>query len=110
MERSATLSEEPSAEAMKCPQCQLESPPGFKFCGQCGSKLAPVCAHCGTENPPGFKFCGECGQPLGAAPAPPPPAPPVAAEPPAPPAAATRLDAGPVLQTYTPPHLSDHVL
>lgn len=89
---------------MKCPQCQFENPPGFKFCGQCGSKLAPVCAHCGTENPPGFKFCGACGQSLGAA-----PAPPAAAQPPAAPPAA-RPAAGPVLQAYTPPHLSEHVL
>jgi class 3 adenylate cyclase/tetratricopeptide (TPR) repeat protein len=32
------------------------------------------------------------------------------AEPPAPPAPAARLDAGPVLQTYTPSHLADQVL
>ncbi|HKH46709.1 MAG TPA: adenylate/guanylate cyclase domain-containing protein [Thermoanaerobaculia bacterium] len=100
---------------MKCPQCQFESPPGFKFCGQCGTKLSPVCAHCGTENPPGFKFCGGCGQPLGAtasAPAPPPaPAPPAAVEPPASPAPAVlRPFATPARQSYTPPHLSEQVL
>ena len=93
---------------MKCPQCQFESPAGFKFCGQCGSKLTPVCAHCGTENPPGFKFCGECGQPLGSAPAPSAPAPPIVAEAPAPPPA-VRLDAGAVLQSYTPGHLAEQV-
>src|SRR6185295_7027848 len=100
---------------MKCPQCQFESPiPGFRFCGQCGSKLAPICAHCGTENPPGFKFCGMCGQLLGSSPAPPVPAavavpvppPAAAAEPPA----AARPAAGPVLQSYTPSHLAEQVL
>jgi class 3 adenylate cyclase/tetratricopeptide (TPR) repeat protein len=104
-------------EAMKCLQCQFESPPGFKFCGQCGVKLTPVCAHCGTENPAGFKFCGECGQGLGASPAPPAPAPPAPA-PPAPPAAAEppptppapRLPVAPAQQSYTPGHLTDQVL
>jgi class 3 adenylate cyclase/tetratricopeptide (TPR) repeat protein len=85
---------------MKCPQCQFEIPPGFKFCGQCGTKLSPVCANCGTENPPGFKFCGECGHALGAT-APTPPAPAPLPQPPA---------AGPVRQSYTPPHLTEQVL
>lgn len=85
---------------MKCPQCQFESPPGFKFCGQCGTKLSPVCASCGTENPPGFKFCGECGHALGALA----PAPPAPAAPQPPPAA------GPVRQSYTPPYLAEQVL
>jgi hypothetical protein len=25
---------------MKCPQCSFENPPGFAFCGQCGTRLA----------------------------------------------------------------------
>lgn len=85
---------------MKCPVCQFDSPSGMKFCGQCGSKLAPVCPACGTENPPGFKFCGECGNSLAPAPVP--------VKPPAeePPAEAHR----PVLQSYTPPHLAGEVL
>jgi len=78
---------------MKCSQCQFESPPGLKFCGQCGARLgAPSCPQCGTENPPGFKFCGECGAPLGATK--PEPLPPVA----------------PVPQSYTPSHLAAQIL
>jgi class 3 adenylate cyclase/tetratricopeptide (TPR) repeat protein len=104
--------DDPGFNAMKCPQCQSESPPGFKFCGQCGAKLSPVCAGCGTENPPGFKFCGECGQPLGVsvsvAPAPTAPSPP---PPPSPPSPQTpRPTATPVLQSYTPGHLTEQVL
>ena len=81
---------------MKCPRCQSESPPGSKFCGQCGAKLIALCPQCGTENPPGFKFCGECGSPLGA---PKSDSPSSSAEPHSPPA-----------QTYTPPHLATQVL
>ncbi len=53
----------------------------------CGTALAPHCPNCGAESPPGAKFCIECGTGLGAggavdaattASAPPPPA---AAEP-----------------------------
>src|SRR5512146_2171226 len=25
---------------MKCPSCGFDNPPGFAFCGQCGTKLA----------------------------------------------------------------------
>lgn len=46
---------------MQCPQCQAENPPGQKFCGGCGSRLAAVCPSCRTTNPAGQKFCGECG-------------------------------------------------
>src|SRR4051794_2784723 len=70
---------------MQCRQCQRDNPPGMKFCGQCGAKLAAPCPQCGAESPLGFKFWGECGSPLGAArPEPPPPAP----------------------QSYPPPHLA----
>ena len=51
---------------MKCPRCQHESPPGQKFCGECGARLAVVCASCRGSNPPAQKFCGECGGPLAA--------------------------------------------
>src|SRR5688572_33306567 len=46
---------------MQCPQCQAENPPGQKFCGGCGSRLAVVCPSCRTTNPAGQRFCGECG-------------------------------------------------
>lgn len=82
---------------MKCPQCQFDSPPGMKFCGQCGAKLgAPPCPQCGAESPPGFKFCGECGASLSS----PERAP--ALEP------ATRLAA--TIQSYTPLHLTGEIL
>lgn len=87
---------------MTCPHCHADSPPGMKFCGQCGGKLAPLCSACGTENPPGFKFCGECGAKLGGEAAPVVPAVPVAPSPvPAVPAA--------VSQGYTPAHLATQV-
>ncbi len=88
---------------MKCPQCEFDSPPGMKFCGQCGAKLAPVCAQCGMENPPGFKFCGGCGTSLSAAPAPQPPAPPPQPE------RAVQRPATPA-HGYTPPHLAEQIL
>src|SRR5690349_20604461 len=82
---------------MQCLHCHFESPPGMKFCGQCGAKLGtPSCPQCGAEAPPGFKFCGECGTPL----SPSEPAPPLPE--PARPATA--------LQSYTPPHLAGEIL
>jgi class 3 adenylate cyclase/tetratricopeptide (TPR) repeat protein len=87
---------------MKCPQCQFESPPGMKFCGQCGAKLGvPPCPQCGTENPPGFKFCGACGSPLAVEATPPPPPPPSPEPAPVP--------QRPAVQDYTPPHLAEQV-
>src|SRR4051794_29632704 len=85
---------------MKCPQCQFDNPPGMKFCGQCGGKLAAVCPQCGTEAVPGFKFCGACGASLAASPAPAPAPEPERAHRPAPPAA----------HSYTPQHLAEQVL
>jgi class 3 adenylate cyclase/predicted ATPase len=49
---------------MKCGRCDFENPPGFAFCGKCGSPLLSVCPQCGFENPPGLAFCGKCGKPL----------------------------------------------
>ena len=46
---------------MKCSRCEHENPPGQKFCGECGARLAAACPSCGASNPPGQKFCGECG-------------------------------------------------
>jgi predicted ATPase/class 3 adenylate cyclase len=33
----------------------------MKFCGQCAAALSLRCAQCGIDNPPGFAFCGQCG-------------------------------------------------
>ena len=51
---------------MRCPKCGTESPPGKKFCGDCGSPLANLCPKCGADNPVGKRFCAECGAALGA--------------------------------------------
>ena len=50
-----------------CSNCKAENPPGHKFCGTCGTALAPLCPTCGTANEPGNKFCFECGSTLEAA-------------------------------------------
>jgi len=49
---------------VKCPRCQVENPPGTRFCGQCAAPLAAVCPSCGTSNPAGNKFCGQCATSL----------------------------------------------
>src|SRR5262245_53075750 len=93
---------------MKCSRCQFESPPGMKFCGQCGGKLGEVCPQCGTECVPGFKFCGACGAPLAS---------PSGGEDaagealrPRPDAAAAPVPPAPAVAPYTPPHLATQVL
>jgi len=55
---------------MKCPNCGFDNPPGMKFCGMCGTRLARACPACGFANPPDFRFCGQCGTPLIEEPAP----------------------------------------
>jgi len=54
---------------MACPSCGAGSPPGQRFCGQCGAALVRSCPSCGTENPPENRFCGSCGAALAGAPA-----------------------------------------
>lgn len=69
---------------MKCTNCGSDVPPGFRFCGNCGAKLAPRCPSCAAEVPEGFKFCGQCGaslQALGSSPAAAPPKPTTSAAP-----------------------------
>jgi hypothetical protein len=34
------------------------------FCRQCATALVDGCRECGADNPPGFKFCGSCGTSL----------------------------------------------
>jgi predicted nucleic acid-binding Zn ribbon protein len=53
---------------MQCATCGTENPADNKYCGECGSSLAPACPHCGAANPAGKRFCGECGSPLAALP------------------------------------------
>ncbi|HYA35899.1 MAG TPA: adenylate/guanylate cyclase domain-containing protein, partial [Candidatus Binataceae bacterium] len=49
---------------MRCPKCGVESPPGKKFCAECGSPLVARCAKCGAETAPSAKFCADCGASL----------------------------------------------
>ncbi|TMC39461.1 MAG: tetratricopeptide repeat protein, partial [Chloroflexi bacterium] len=49
---------------MRCPNCTVENPAGFRFCGGCGRALAETCPACGAEVIPGFRFCGTCGHEL----------------------------------------------
>ncbi len=63
---------------MQCPECSFDSPPGMKFCGECGTKLPIACGACGAEVVGGFKFCGHCGERL--APSAPEPSTPTAGE------------------------------
>ncbi|MGH7729956.1 MAG: AAA family ATPase, partial [Candidatus Eiseniibacteriota bacterium] len=72
---------------MTCPRCQHENPPGQKFCGECGVRLAAACPACGAPNAPGQKFCGECGTALAPNPG---------------------KSASPA--SYTPRHLADRIL
>lgn len=49
---------------MRCPNCEFENPPGNRFCGKCGSRIAKSCSACSALNPLEFKFCGQCGAAL----------------------------------------------
>lgn len=55
-------------QVVVCPNCGNKNPVNLKFCGNCGTSLAPpakvVCPECKTENPATMKFCGNCGKPL----------------------------------------------
>ncbi len=70
---------------MRCARCGTASPPGQKFCGECGARLL-ACPACGAPVAPGLRFCGQCGGALGA------PAPARAPE------------------SYTPAHLAERIL
>jgi class 3 adenylate cyclase len=50
---------------MICPTCRAASPPGGRFCAQCGASLAVVCSACGERAQPGAGFCSSCGSRLG---------------------------------------------
>lgn len=79
-----------------CPYCEHRSPPGSKFCNECGAALhLQPCPHCGALNDITLtRQCGRCQQPL---------APPEAE--PEPPEAATGSDAPP-LETLAGPWLT----
>src|SRR3954471_9449739 len=51
------------AAGVACPSCQAMNAPGAKFCGSCGTSLAPPtadCPSCGAENNQAAKFCSSC--------------------------------------------------
>jgi class 3 adenylate cyclase len=49
---------------MACPACHGETPPGSRFCLQCGAALGSRCGACGAELPGGSRFCNQCGATL----------------------------------------------
>lgn len=62
--QSAAAAAAPAA-GVACPSCKTSNPPGTKFCGNCGTSMAPKtvpCAACQHPNPATSKFCGNCGQ------------------------------------------------
>ncbi len=79
---------------MRCQACRFENPAGMRFCGQCGTVLAPRCPQCGAEVPATFRFCGQCGASVQSVPAAPESAP----------------DAQRLVHAYTPKHLADKIL
>jgi len=48
-----------------CTACGEVAVEGARFCGACGTPLAPaLCRSCGIEVAPGLRFCTGCGQPV----------------------------------------------
>jgi molecular chaperone DnaK len=53
------------AETVRCANCNAQLPPGFAFCGKCGTPLKKDrCRTCGAALAEGFQFCGRCGAKL----------------------------------------------
>jgi class 3 adenylate cyclase len=76
---------------VKCPQCQVETKAGRKFCSACGEELPFSCPQCGFVNDPGDRFWGGCGQALTATPV------------------TESQPSAPTPRTYTPPHLAERI-
>src|SRR5207302_4757089 len=53
-----------SSSDVACPSCGRANPPGFRFCGTCGSPMERTCPACGATSPASFRFCGNCASPL----------------------------------------------
>ncbi len=47
-----------------CAVCGAVNAEGARFCGNCGSALAPRCSRCGSELPGAVRFCPTCGAPV----------------------------------------------
>jgi len=54
---------------MSCARCGRANRAGARFCGGCGTPLAPRCPACGNESELDAQFCDACGASLGARPA-----------------------------------------
>jgi class 3 adenylate cyclase/tetratricopeptide (TPR) repeat protein len=52
---------------LTCHACGVPNPAGNRFCGDCGTALAPACPSCGAPTEPGQRFCGSCGHALSGA-------------------------------------------
>lgn len=53
-----------SSPGVKCPKCGALCAADTKFCGECGTSMAPKevpCIKCGAALAEGSKFCSECG-------------------------------------------------
>jgi membrane protease subunit (stomatin/prohibitin family) len=68
MQPSPTTTPQPSQETVVCQKCGFQNTATTKFCGNCGSSLAPTptvtCPKCGAQMPATMKFCGSCGSPM----------------------------------------------
>lgn len=53
---------------MNCRNCGRANRAGARFCGRCGSPLAPRCPACGNESAPDAQYCDACGAALVARP------------------------------------------
>ena len=58
---------------MRCSKCSSESPPGTRFCPECGTPFPAKCPKCGADYSAPAKFCRDCGAALDAKARPPKP-------------------------------------
>jgi membrane protease subunit (stomatin/prohibitin family) len=68
MQPTQPTAPQPAPAMISCPKCGVRNPASNKFCGNCGSSLAPpptiACPKCGASMPTTMKFCGNCGATL----------------------------------------------
>ena len=68
MQPSQTTAPQPTQETISCKKCGFQNTARNKFCGNCGTSLAPTptiaCPKCGAQMSNTMKFCGSCGSAL----------------------------------------------
>ena len=68
MQPSSTTAAQPTQNMIICQKCEYQNVASNKFCGKCGSSLAPAptiaCPKCGAQMVATMKFCGNCGSAL----------------------------------------------